>query len=614
MRAQTTEAHAHDEADAHSHPGRAHWVLEIDLDGSLHRVQHGRLVRRGGSLAFFDGLLHDRTELARELGVVDLDDAALVLAAYQRYGEAALARLRGSFALAIVDAMARLVLLARDPLGTHPLFYARRGRTVLFAATPRALLEQPGVSRELNRVALADRICLRWPDPGETYYAAVRRVPPGSRVAIGDGKLSIARYWDPLPPDGPAEWAGEDEVQQFGATLSRAVDRCLHTGRTGILLSGGLDSISVAAVAADRAREIGAALPLTLSLAFPDPGCDERTTQQAVARQLGLSQLLVDFEDAVGPRGLLREALDLNAGLSAPLLNTWSPAYLGLIQRGRAAGAVATVVTGSGGDEWLTVSPYAIADLLRRGDVRGIFHLLAAWRRSYRHSSLRFARNTLWTFGLRPLTGMAAQWLAPGLHAASRARRVTSADPDWIAPDPALRGEQLRRAPRTLGDAAPAQGFYFREIRTGLDHPLASQELEEQYELGQGAGVLYQQPYWDADLVAMLYRLSPDALNTGGRSKGLVRNTLARRFPGLGIDVQRKVSATGFYRALIHNEAPAVRRSLGRFEALGDLGVVDAQQAEEYARRIAAVPGHRLNRMWDLLNVEAWVRTRLAPA
>jgi hypothetical protein len=75
------------------------------------------------------------------------------------------------------------------PLGSHPLFYAEIGSRVLFAASPLHLLDQPGVSRALNRAALADHLCHRWPAPHETLFAAVRRVP---------------RTWKAVPPDpGP---------------------------------------------------------------------------------------------------------------------------------------------------------------------------------------------------------------------------------------------------------------------------------------------------------------------------------------------------------------------------------------------------------------------------
>src|SRR5262249_40516984 len=181
---------------------------------------------------------------------------------YERRGEAALSGLRGSFVVAIIDRARNTAIVARDPMGTHPLFYVETGSSVLFAETPQPLLDWPGVSRAFNRAALAAELCQRWPDRHETFFAAVRRVPPGWRAVISGGHLRLDRYWDPFPEARPIEWLTAKEAARFDEVFDRAVDRCLHNGPIGIFLSGGLDSISVAPIATDRARRIGQNPPL----------------------------------------------------------------------------------------------------------------------------------------------------------------------------------------------------------------------------------------------------------------------------------------------------------------------------------------------------------------
>src|SRR5262249_48773870 len=158
---------------------------------------------------------------------------------------------------------------------------------VLFAAAQEALLNTPGVSRALNRGVIADQLCGRWPDRHETFFEAVRRVPPGWRAIISGTRLRLERYWDPMPEDQPVQWLAPEEAARFDDIFDRAVDRCLRHGPTGIFLSGGLDSISVAAVASDRARRTHRSPPVALSLGFPDPDCDEQALQASVARDLG---------------------------------------------------------------------------------------------------------------------------------------------------------------------------------------------------------------------------------------------------------------------------------------------------------------------------------------
>jgi asparagine synthetase B (glutamine-hydrolysing) len=408
------------------------------------------------------------------------------------------------------------------------------------------------------------------------------------------------------------------EVGRFDALLDRAVARGLDGTHPGVFLSGGLDSISIAAVAADLTRRRGETAPHALSLGFPDPGCDERTVQQSVAQTLGLRMHLLDFHEATGPAGLLEQSIALNSRLSSPLLNTWAPAYLQLA-RGGAASGVRTIMTGSGGDEWLSVSPFLGADLLRSGRFVEFSRFLVAWRRSYRFSSpMSFLRSAFWTYSLRPLAGAALDTVAPTRWQRRRAHRATASDPSWVAPDPVLSRILRERAPRSLGASRPAHGFYFQEVRTGLDHPLTSLELEEQYQFGSWLGVRFHHPYWDADLVDMLYRTPPHLLNRGGRSKGLVRDTVARRFPSLGFERQRKVLATSFYRTVLFAEAPAVANRYGDCRTLSSLGVVDGKAAERMVRETLSTP-HRdgqssahLHRVWDLLNLEAWARSRVA--
>jgi asparagine synthase (glutamine-hydrolysing) len=536
-----------------------------------------RWVQHGSFRCFFHGLLFDRALLAASTGCdqFGFSDAALILRAYEREGEEALSGLRGSFIVAIVDCSRDLAIVARDQLGSHPLFYVETGSRVLFASAPQPLLQQPGVSKVLNRAAMADHLCFRYPDLHETFFAAVRRVPPGWRAVISGGRLHLNRYWNPGSEDGPIQWLTAEEIDRFDEVFERAVERCLGHGGTGIFLSGGFDSVSVAVAATERARQMSLQAPLALSLGFPDPGCDERIVQAAIAKGLGLEQILLDVHEALGFRPLLEQALQLNDVLAAPLINTWQPAYLALAERARPHG-VRTILTGHGGDEWLTVSPYLAADLLRRGAFLELAQLLRTLKRSYTRGP--YIRTTLLKFGLRPLASLAIDRFFPRAHNANRLQRMLNGDPAWVAPDQELRAEQRRRAEIAFNSSSiPHQSFYFRELRSSLDHPLVSWEAEEQYQLGNRIGVRFLHPFTDPDLVEMLYRTPPQALNSGGRTKGLVRGKVARRFPDLGFEGHRKVAATSFYQSLILNEGPALASAAIDFPALSGLGIVDGR-------------------------------------
>ncbi len=583
------------------------WVLSFDL-AELGRAlpECVRWEELGPLRGFFQGVLFDREVLAGS-SQPDCSDAKLVLQAYAREGEAALSRLRGSFIVAIVDDARGRAILARDPMGSHPLFYVEMGSCVLFAASPGRLLDWPGVSREFNRAAIADHLCHRWPDPHETFFKAVRRVPPGTRAVLSKGRLQFDRYWDPAPVDQPVQWLTAEQASGFDEVFDRAVKRCLCHGQAGIFLSGGLDSISVAAVAAESARASGQSLPLALSLGFPDPECNEQERQAAVARHLGLRQLLIGFDDAVGFRPTLQQTLELTAKASAPILNAFRPAYSALVRHARLDG-VRTILTGEGGDEWLTASPYHAADLMRRGALLELAEFLGTLRRSYPLNPFALVRYVVWRCGLRPLGGMALHRLLPDAHAAGRVKRFLAGDPAWLALDPDLQVEHQHRAARAMGSSDPPDGFYIRELRTGLDLTLISLDAEERHEQGRQIGVRFLHPFFDPDLVEMLCRTPPRLLNAGGRSKGLVRETMAKRFPGLGLERQRKVLATSFFQTLLLQEGPALADLAGDFPALSGLGIVDGPALAAFIRQALMQRGRRLGQIWHPINVEMWVR------
>ncbi len=578
----------------------------------------------GTCRAVFGGVLDNGAELAAAVGFkpsVDRTEAELVLQAYLRSGKSILPKLRGAFGVVLLEGRTEVVLCVRDPLGVYPLFTADIGDELLVSPSIEALLEQPGVSRQVNVEALADHLLHRWPDPTETYFSAVRRIPPGHALRLARGERSVHRYWEPAPLNGPVEWIETPEVESFDRLLERAVIRCLQSGSAGIFLSGGLDSVSVAAVTAAVAREQGLPEPWALSLAFPDPDVNEENVQTGVAAGLSLRQVFLTWDEAVGPRGLVRQALDLSACSPSPLMNFWAPAYDRLACEAASRGCT-VILTGAGGDEWLGVTPFYAADLIRTLDAVGLYRLIAAQRRSYHLSEPRFLWDGLWRFGARPLAVDAVGRRAPGVLRARKLHRARTSIAPWIAPGAELRKRVIGRAlgsdPRLLATARrppPRRHprFYFDELRLSLDHPLVAMEMEETFEQARRVGAAVRAPYWDADLLELLYRTPPELLNRGGRAKGLVRDTLARRFPKLGFQGQRKVNSARFATSLLSSETARAWESVGEAAALAEAGVVDAKRVGPAVESLltAGTDARSMHTVWDVLNLEVWLRSRL---
>jgi asparagine synthetase B (glutamine-hydrolysing) len=390
------------------------------------------------------------------------------------------------------------------------------------------------------------------------------------------------------------------------------VERFLELGSAGVFLSGGLDSVTVAAVATKLSRDRHAPEPLALSLGFSDPEANEQAVQRGVASGLGLRQVLTPLEEASGPDGLVASALELSARWPVPLVNSlWLPAYLYLAREGRQRGCH-VILTGHGGDEWLTVTPYYAADLIFALDIPGLLRLWDNHRRSYPIPPLTVLRSLLWQFGTRPLLGLAAERVAPRWKQ-TRRQRVFDSAPGWIAPDPGLRQELERRTLGSMEERRRPGRIYLSEMNRALDHALVAMELEEMFESGRRLGVRFAHPFWDADLLTFLYRTPPDLLNRGGRSKGLVRGALARRFPELGFEVHRKVTGNTTARTMYVEEGRHAWRRLGGVTALAELGIVDGQRARRVVEDLLALPvapekNVHSYRIWDILTLEAWVR------
>jgi asparagine synthase (glutamine-hydrolysing) len=563
----------------------------------------------------FDGVLYNPRELSENSSSSSTEnDAALVLKAYRRWGEDVLNKIKGIFALIIWDRARDILLAARDPLGVYPLFYASIEDEWLFSTSIEALTRHPRVSAEVNRAALAERLCHLCPDVEETLFKNVKRVPPGHVIRVGPSK-QVRRYWELPIPGVEVDWVREDELERFDVLLDQAVERCLCLGPAAIYLSGGLDSVSVVAVAAQNSHRKGLPSPWALSLGFPGEG-NEEEVQRGVAADLGLPQVFMKLRDAVGHDGVLLEALKMNSHRSMPLLNPWYPAYHRLGLEGKQQGCK-VILTGGGGDEWLGVSPLLAADLMRSLDVVGFYQLWSMMQSSFPLPWYLIIRNTFWRFGARPLVSTTVRRvlgsMAPGLLQARQRRGVQRTTPDWAAPDPVLKQQVHQRMETRLGQPKPLRdtgGFYFREMWDALDHPLTAMEMEENFENGTRMGLPILMPYWDADLLEMLYRVPPHLLNKGGRSKGLVRQSLARRFPELGFERQKKVIFANLFNSMMLQEGKKAWQAVGGTPALAELGVVDRERLGSTIEEILA--GNEVRqayRIWDVLNFESWLRS-----
>jgi asparagine synthase (glutamine-hydrolysing) len=183
-------------------------------------------------------------------------DSGLILHAYAAWGTHCIERLRGDFSFAIWDAQNKQLFCARDHFGIKPFYYAHLGELFLFSNTLNCLRLHPAVSAELNEAAIGDFLLfgLNY-DNATTSFRDIQRLPPAHWLTVSTDGLQMKRYWSP-PIDGRIRYERPEEyVEHFQSLFEAAVADRLRADRVGILLSGGLDSSAVAAVAKDLATK-----------------------------------------------------------------------------------------------------------------------------------------------------------------------------------------------------------------------------------------------------------------------------------------------------------------------------------------------------------------------
>ncbi len=203
-----------------------------------------------------DARLDAREELIDELQLENRNvcsnapDCNLILQAYAAWGAACIDRLQGDFSFALWDALHKRLFCARDHFGIKPFYYAGIGPLFVVSNTINCIRRHPAVSRRLNDLAIADFLLFDMiREPGATSFADIQRLPPAHVLSCQAGTISVRRYWT-LPVPAAVHYTRSNEcVGQFRELLDHAVADRVRVRNVGVLMSGGLDSPSVAASA-----------------------------------------------------------------------------------------------------------------------------------------------------------------------------------------------------------------------------------------------------------------------------------------------------------------------------------------------------------------------------
>lgn len=245
-------------------------------------------------LIVLDGYLGDRSRLARALdtrSAPGIGDYELVSLAYRKWGRDCFAKLEGDYAIAIWDAAEQTVILARDPAGNRTVYFAMTDELLVFASEPFVVASHPEIAAPVDALQIAryaQDFRALYADPGRTFFRGVRQVPPAHAGWFDAAHSSIQRYWS-LDPHQRLSDSPTDVLEQAREILLQVVGERMHgSGKTGVLLSGGLDSSAVFGAAAEVSRTRSMPSPLGLTAVSEVPGvADERAFAKLLESHCG---------------------------------------------------------------------------------------------------------------------------------------------------------------------------------------------------------------------------------------------------------------------------------------------------------------------------------------
>jgi asparagine synthase (glutamine-hydrolysing) len=303
-------------------------------DGSIQVIQNGEI--------------YNYRELSRELTsrghqLRTSSDTEVIAHLYEEYGLDFARRLRGMFAIAIWDARRRRLLLVRDRYGIKPLFYREKDGVISFASELKSLLVQPGFDRAVDLGALEAYLALNYVPTPLTIFREARKLPAGEMMICEDGSTATRRYAHPQPVDSAA--VRRESTEELAEELRRRLRDSVRAHLVadvpvGVLLSGGVDSGALLALAAAESDE----RVQSFTVGFHEESWSEAGPAKMMADRFGTDhhELLVE-PDAVELLPRIVEIFDEPFADNSAL-----PTYL---VSQLAAEHVKVVLSGEGGDE-----------------------------------------------------------------------------------------------------------------------------------------------------------------------------------------------------------------------------------------------------------------------
>lgn len=545
-----------------------------------------------------NGELYNFLELREELERAGAEfagscDAEVMLQAVVAWGlDRALDRFIGMFVFALWDATDRVLHLVRDRIGEKPLYYGRWNGAFVFASELKALRAHPGFPGNLDLDALASFLRYSYIGGTQSIYRDVRKLPPGTRIAIKPGD---AGAWpEPRPWWSLSELVGDAKQQPFGGSDEEAVERLDELLRlsvrvrsradvpVGAFLSGGIDSSTIVSLmAGDVSGRVR-----TFTLGTRDPSFDEAPAARAIADHLGCehSELYLEEADVLSIVPTLTDVFDEPFADPSAIPTRWVSRF--------AKNSVKAVLAGDGADEFLGgYARHAVAERLRKqtqwipGPVRRAGGRLLA---TLANERLRAAGKMLeQNYPHSIYWHLASHWKDPG--------------PLAIGSSNSWAGQGVAEE-KGLPASCPLDVLHLDAVTI-----LPGDYLVKMDRASMAESLEVRLPFLDTATVEFLLRLPPRLRHRAGQSKWILRQILRRYLPEHLIQTDKKgfvVPLAKWLRGPLREWA----EDLLSEESLAQSGMLSVEVIRNNWREHCSGRYDRNRRLWNVLMLQAWQR------
>jgi asparagine synthase (glutamine-hydrolysing) len=542
----------------------------------------------------YNGELFNFRELRRELEQDGVrfgteSDTEVVLHSFIARGVNACTRFRGMFAFVVWDRATGELFAVRDQIGVKPLYWAMSDGVFTATSEMRAMLRHPALRPRLDPAAVVEYLAFGHNCHDRTLVEGVHTLPPGHALTVRDGQITVGEYWDLLPPEGCLEAAGSQELLEL---LDQAVAASLVSDvPLSLMLSGGLDSSAIAALAA---RHVDPAELTAYSVSF-GLETDESSAAARLASDLGMRhrELLLTKEQLAGAFDAWVESMDVPSA---------NPTWIAVSHIARAVHEDGTKVllSGDGGDE--------------------LFGGYDRWMKYLRFHDQVWRRTPA---GVRRAGGRLGQPFLRGL-AGDIGRRARDGGELFVGSRP-FHDDDLRRHLGPAGTEAalahpPEQGIarlrerFLQRFPEGdylawMSYASLKTHLVEDYlarldKLGMQVSVEGRVPLLDPLLARWSFRLPQELKVPGYRQKALFRQAVGDLLP----DYITRRPKQGFCPPVASWASSLLARRVNGDSALAEAGIVNASAVDTL--RAGGTTGDSFA-LWTLGTLTLWCERNL---